>query len=77
MPFRRSRDEDICPLYDEKIRSSGDKYKSKPLPCMSSARFGEKGKCEYLSQSWTGRWKATVQCRFKPSTDSNGRRLEK
>ena len=70
MPFRRSRDGDICPLFNEKIHSSGGKYSNKVLPCCASTKFTETGICEYHSQSWSGRMNATVQCKLKDEETS-------
>ena len=70
MTFRRQRNKDICPLYNEPVHTSGGKYLQRPIPCCSVIKFGEKGKCQYLSQAWCGRTTATVQCRFKGCTKS-------
>jgi len=72
MPWIRSRLKEKCQLHDKEVGSSGGKYTPTPYPCIQGKEV-----CEYLSQHYTGRWNASVQCRFKPSIKSDIERNKK
>lgn len=59
MPWRRSRDKDVCPLHNRPVVSSSAKWFPVPCPCIRGDEV-----CEHLSQHYTGRWNTSVRCRY-------------
>jgi hypothetical protein len=59
MPWLRSDDKDVCPLYLVPVESNGDKWSAMAMPCYFLHP------CPFLSQQYAGRYRASVRCKYK------------
>lgn len=57
----KSREGAVCPLHGEPVRSNGDRYYPRPLPC---GRIKAE-RCEHMGSWHAGRDSASVQCKYK------------
>lgn len=65
MPWRRSREHDVCPVSGLPIRVAGTRTAIRAAPCVTiDPETRDEVRCEHLGQAFVGR-DASVQCRLQ------------